>query len=252
MEKIWGRIAYNPSVDDAYFKKHLAHKYPGINTEYLFQAWTNASAAMVLANEQVTDTWRRDATWYPEMWSYSVDGGGQYSLNNTKSAKPMPGSNLCDISSSANNNCGGKISAWDNADNIEELAMAAKQYLGALDFGTDIDLKYNLRDIKSLANLSLYSGNKYRAAMYSIDGNQSEARDAMAKSYCYWMEYTASMDEMYIGVDLQRNQEFANWHVYDDEVLSDYRSLGGNGTPSCDDVVGLENANEKALSRSAD
>ena len=88
---------------------------------------------MVLANEQVTDTWRRDATWYPEMWSYSVDGGGQYSLNDTKKAEAMPGSDLCDLAPTVTNNCNGKISAWDNTNEIEELALAAKQLLEQLE-----------------------------------------------------------------------------------------------------------------------
>ena len=30
---------------------------------------------------------------------------------------------------------------------------------------------------------------------------------------------------MYIGVDLQRNKAFSDWHVYDDVVLQDYLDL---------------------------
>ena len=182
MQKLWGRIAYNPSVSDEFLKKHLAFRYPEVNSNTLFDAWSKASAAMVLANEQVTDSWRRDATWYPEMWSYSVDGGGHYTLEDTKLAKPMPGSDLCNLAASASNNCEGKTSAWDNADEIEQLALEAKQLLESLSYGSNIDLKYNLHDIESLANLCLYSANKYRAAMFSLAGNQSQATGCNGRS----------------------------------------------------------------------
>ena len=191
---------------------------------------------MVLANEQVTDSWRRDATWYPEMWSYSVDGGGHYTLEDTKLAKPMPGSDLCNLAASASNSCGSKISAWDNADQIEQLAREALHLLESLSYGSNIDLKYNLHDIQSLANLSLYSANKYRAAMHSLAGNQIQSRDAMAEAYCHWIQYAMAMDEMYIGVDLQRNEDFSNWHAYDNVVLQDYLNLGGDPNISCGEV----------------
>jgi len=237
MQKLWGRISYNPSVSDELLKKHLAYKYPETNPDILSQAWSKASAAMVLANEQVTDTWRRDATWYPEMWSYSVNGGGHYDLAATKGAEAMPGSDLCDFANTVANDCNGKISAWDNADKIEQLALSAKQLLEGLSYGSNIDLKYNLSDIKSLANLSLYSANKYRAAMHSMAGNLSQARDAMAEAYCYWIQYTIGMDEMYIPVDLQRNQSFSDWHVYDKDVIQDYINLGGDPIIGCGDIA---------------
>ena len=51
----------NPSVSDELFKNHLAYKYPKVSSENLFQAWSKASRAIVLANEQVTGPeWQLD------------------------------------------------------------------------------------------------------------------------------------------------------------------------------------------------
>jgi len=43
---------------------------------------------------------------------------------------------------------------------------------------------------------------------------------------------TDLMDALYIGVDMQRNRSFTDWHAYDKVVLQDYRNLGGVGEPA--------------------
>ena len=72
MQKLWGRISYNPSVSDELFKNHLAIKYPEVSSEKLFEAWSNASRAIQLANEQVTGTWDLDFKWCPEGWTSQI------------------------------------------------------------------------------------------------------------------------------------------------------------------------------------
>ena len=69
MRKLWGRISYNPSVSDDLFKNHLALKYPEADSDQLFEAWSSASRAIQLANEQVTGTWDLDFKWWPEGWT---------------------------------------------------------------------------------------------------------------------------------------------------------------------------------------
>ena len=122
MQKLWGRISYNPSVSVDLFKNHLALKYPDVSSEDLFQAWTSASQAIRLANEQVTGTWDLDFKWWPEGWT---SNNGFLGLGETSGVSPMNGSDLCSIQNSASNNCNGKTSAWANADQIEQLALDA-------------------------------------------------------------------------------------------------------------------------------
>jgi hypothetical protein len=93
----------------------------------------------------------------------------------------------------------------------------------------------NLKDLEAMANLSLYNAKKFRAALYLNQGNPAEARNAIRMACCYWQKYTNMMDELYKGVDLQRNSDFSSWHANDEKALQDFAGLGGVGLPGCSD-----------------
>ncbi len=232
MQKLWGRISYNPSVSDDLFKNHLAFKYPEVSVEELFRAWSSASRAILLANEQVTGTWDLDFRWWPEGWTMVE---GFLSLFDTRDVVPMYGSDLCSFSKTADMDCGGKVSALDNAYRIEELAQEALAILRGLNAGSNKELELNLSDLKAMAHLSLYNAYKFRAAVYLEQGEQALARDVIRTAYCCWTNYTSFMDELYRGVDLQRNYSFSDWHENDALALLDYTNLGGSGEPDCSD-----------------
>jgi len=235
MQKLWGRISYNPSVSDVLFKNHLALKYPEASSDELFEAWSNASGAIRLANEQVTGSWDLDMDWWPEGWTGDCwDGDGRFfSLAETQETCPFDGSNLCSLSKTANDDCGNNVSAWVTVDKIDEMSNKALEILSTLDPGSNTELKLDLRNIEAMGNLGLYNANKFRAAMYLEQDKTDEALDAIGTAYCYWKNYTNIMDELFIGVDLQRNLDFTSWHDHDKDALRDYLDLGGEGEPSC-------------------
>jgi len=218
MQKLWGRIGYNPFVPDDLFKDHLALKYPQIPPETLFEAWSNASRAVQLANEQVTGTWNLDFKWWPEGWT-SKDGFR--SLEETRKVVPMSGSGLCSFELTARGDCGTKISAFTTAGQIEQLAKKALAILEILDAGTNKELELTVRNLEAMAFLGLYNANKYRAAIYLEQGNTDEAKHAIDTANDYWKTYTERMDELFIGVDMQRNLDFKNWHQHDKDALED-------------------------------
>lgn len=230
MQKLWGRISYNPSVSDELFKNFLKYKYPEVSSDKLFEAWSNASRAIQMANEQVTDTWDLDFKWYPEGWTSHK---GFLSLEDTRKTVPMSGSNLCSISITASGNCGPKMSALTNSDNIEELAKSSLSILRSISSGSNTELSLNLKDIEAMAYLSLYNSLKFRAAVFLEQGLKDQARDTIGTACCFWKKYTNIMDELYFGADLQRNLDFTNWHLHDKDALQDYLNLGGKGEPNC-------------------
>jgi len=235
MQKLWGRISYNPNVSDDLFKNHLAFKYPEASSEKLFEAWSSASRAVQLANEQVSGDWDLDMDWWPEGWTGDCwkNNGRFFSVNETRGATPFKGSRLCSFSETAQNNCGDKISAWSTIDNIEKLAGISFTTLKEIQPGSDIELKLNLKNIEAMANLSMYNAFKFRSAIYLEQDKKDEAKDAIGTAYCYWKKYTGIMDELYIGVKMQRNLDFSSWHEHDADTLKDYLDLGGEGEPDC-------------------
>ena len=235
MQKLWGRISYNPAVADDLFKNHLAFKYPEASSEILFGAWSSASSALRLANEQVTGEWDLDMDWWPEGWTGDCwkNNGRFFSVTETRGATPFNGSNLCSFAKTAKNECGNKISAWQTADIIEEQAKRSLAGIKKINAGADVELKLNLKDIEAMANLSIYNAFKFRAAMYLEQEKRDQAKGAMGTAYCFWKKYTTIMDEQYIGVKLQRNLDFTSWHDHDSDALKDYLNLGGMGEPGC-------------------
>jgi hypothetical protein len=228
MQKLWGRISYNPSVPDELFKRHLAHRFPRVPAERLFQAWSHASRAVQRANEQVTGSWSLDFHWWPEGWSSKE---GFRTLDQTREARPMRGSKLSDFKETARGGSGDKVSAFVNADAIEQLAGDALAILPTLEPGDDTELRLTLKDVEALAHLGLYSAHKFRAATYLEQKKTDEARDCIGRAYGHWEKYTTIMSGLYRGVDLQRNKDFPDWHAYDDAALKDFSGLGGRGKP---------------------
>lgn len=234
MQKLWGRISYNPNLSDDFFKKHLALRFPEAPAEELFEAWSAASGAIRRANEQVTGKWQFDNDFWMERWTGDTWQGGRnrhFTLEDTKEATPFAGSHLCSLFNSANNECGDKTSAWENADIIEELSLKALSILSGIKAGSNAELQLTLKDLTAQANLGLYNAYKFRALMYHIQENNEKAKEAMGKAYAYWQNYTNIMSELYIPVEMQRNKSFSSWHEDDAAVLNDYHLLGGVGIP---------------------
>jgi len=235
MQKIWGRISFNPSVSDDLFKNHLAYKYPETSSNQLFQAWSSASRSVLLANEQVSGLWDLDRDFWPEGWTGDAwtDNGRFLNLDHLSSVYPMKGSNLASFAKTVDNDLNGKISAWDTADEIESLANTALAILSATNSGSNTELSLNVKDLKAMSYLGLYNAYKFRALMHDEENDSSNARDAMGTAYCNWKKYTNIMDELYTGVEMQRNHNFVTWHDHDDDALQDYLDLGGSGEPQC-------------------
>jgi hypothetical protein len=226
MQKLWGRIAYNPAVPDALFKAHLKRRYPEVPTDVLFEAWTKASRAIRLFNEQVTGNWSLDFHWMPERWTDKDEG--YRTLKDLVETEPMDGSPLVDIKKTAKGDIDDdERSALANADDIERLASEAGAMLTKLQPGTDKDLAHNLDDIRAMVHLSLVGSFKLRAAIAKEQSKPHEARHHMLTAYRHWIQYADIMDANYIGVDMQRNHHFKSWHQLDAEVLRDLTDLGG-------------------------
>jgi hypothetical protein len=225
MQKIWGRIAYNPKVADELFKNHLASRYPEAAVDDLFAAWSKASRALRLINEQLTGKWSLDFHWWPERWTHKDDG--YRTIKDMLETDPMDGSDLADVIDTAEGDLDGKRSALVNADDIEKLANEASQLLATIKAGSNHELSLNLKDLEAMTHLSLFGAAKIRAAVSLEQKKLPEAREGMLTAYGHWTKYADIMDAHYIGADMQRNYHFQSWHQLDADILREIADLGG-------------------------
>ena len=225
MQKIWGRIAYNPNVADDLFKNHLASRYPEAAVNDLFEAWSKASRALRLINEQVTGKWSLDFHWWPERWTSKDEG--YRTIKDMLETDPMDGSDLADFKDTAEGDLDGKRSALTNADDIEKLANEASKQLATIKAGSNHELSLNLNDLEAMTHLSLFGVAKIRAAVSLEQKKLPETREYLLTAYSHWMKYADIMDAHYIGADMQRNFHFKSWHQLDTDILRELADLGG-------------------------
>ncbi len=214
MQKLWGRISYNPAISDEFFKKHLALRFPEVPVDKFYEAWSNASGAVRRSNEQVTGKWQFDNDFWIEMWTGDTWQGGRnrhFTIEDTKEATPFAGSHLSSLYNTAKEESGTKTPVWENVEMIEKLAYNALDILATLDAGSDTELQLTLKDITAQAYQGLYSAYKYRTVKYDLQDKKEDATESMGKAFCYWRNYTDIMNELYIPVDMQRNKTFSSW-----------------------------------------
>jgi hypothetical protein len=234
MQKLWGRISYNPHISDDFFKQHLAARFPEVPVDKLFEAWSSASGAIRQANEQVTGEWQFDADFWPENWTgdmWKGKNGRYFDVKDTRDATPFAGSKLASLRETAEDKTGKKVSAWDNIRQIDNLSSRALDLLSGLKPGENTELLLTLKDLTAQGHLGQYNANKFRAVIFDLQGEKEQAKQAMGKAYVSWRRYSDLMHELHIGVNLQRNRDFEDWHANDKDVLKAFHDLGGEGEP---------------------
>ena len=231
MFMLWGRLAYNPATPDAVFKNHMALKYPGVDPEALFAAWSKASRGLPKATELVHGTMKLDFQWWPEGCQSHQ---GFVTAAQFADAVPGAGSKLCSIADSAARKCSGGESSYALADEIEADALSALSIVQSMSAKPNTELGVTLGSIRTMSYLTLYYAYKIRGATQLKADEKEKARDSLGSAYCWWMKYSNLMDAMFTGMKMQRTTDLPDWHAHDKSVLKEYTDLGGAGIPSCE------------------
>jgi hypothetical protein len=230
MHMIWGRLAYNPATSDDVFKNQMKFQYPSVSPEKLFTAWSKASSGTQRINDLTHEDFDLDFKWYPEA---CINYKGFATVDLFAAAAPGPGSLYCSIKNSAKDSCGGKKSSYQLADEIEADALLALKTVNAMPTKPNTQLWVDVNNIKAMSYLSMYYAFKIRAATCKLAGKTAITTDALAKAYCWWMNYTTLMHTMYFGQSNQRSMPvLPDWHFQDATVLKEYNDNGGVGVPN--------------------
>lgn len=249
METLWGRLSYNPAMEDEVLTSLLAAHYglsPSASSN-LLGAWMLASRSLPKVTELVMKNWSLDFHWYPEgCWSDPARCTGFRTISDAPGATGgfagqdvASGSSLCNIANSAAGTCGGKKSSYQLADEMQTDASHALALISTVASGGNLDLDAAIKNVRQMACLSRYYAHKIRGATYGKAGNIAAARNEMGQAYCSWISYSQLMDEMYYGDSFRSFQVLPNWKFVDAAVLKEYTDLGGVGYPNCDDLFTL-------------
>ncbi len=229
MFKLWGRLSYNPNTSDSVFKNDLALKYPDVDSETLFTAWSKASRGLPRSTELVHGTMKLDFQWWPEACQ-SKDGFVTAAM--FADAEPGKGSKLLSIAKSASDKKADGKSSYALADEIEADAMSALSMIKPISAQPNTELGVAINNIKAMSYLTIYYAHKIRGATFLKAKDKDKARDALGTAYLWWMKYSTLMDSLFTGMTMQRSDELPDWHFHDQSVLKDYTDAGGKGIPS--------------------
>lgn len=236
----------------------MKKRFSELDQEKLFTAWSRASRPLQKITELTSGTWKLDVDWYIEGCmgagrSYVPKAGTDNSTEQQKQWKairemvttsPASGSSWCSIAQTASNSCGTKKDAYTVANEMEEDANAAFDIINSWS-GSQKSSKIAVNNVKQLTYLSQYYAHKIRAATFWKANNQLKARESQAKAYCWWINYSTSMDSMY-ETDVFRPYDMTpNWHYADKYNLEEYTDLGGTGVPKCSELVSIAPKNLK-------
>ena len=246
--KVMGRLLYNPNTPDEFFKDAFEQRFPKLGKK-LFDAQTQASKVPLVI-----------ASWQNATWDFSLYSEGMLRsviIDNKKSLKlislddmaekmPMEPAYLSIAEFLANeNNVGvGRISPFHLADSLESICAQALNDVKGIKAEKNVDLLYEVSDIRAWANLGLYFSNKLRAAVeykrYKTSNDEKDLQKAiewLTKASAAWSELVEVTTLVYKPVPLTHFCENApenaetlfHWSKVEGEVKAELdwlKSLG--------------------------
>jgi hypothetical protein len=252
---LWGRFAYDPSLDNERLKAIVADRF-GISVadgSRLFDTWQNASMIYPLTTGFHWGS--LDFQWYIEgcesQAGYARNETGFHDVNRFISLEPHAESNCLSIPEYAKMadkaDSPDKHTPMEVAAAIENRATRALAGLKAMPSAEDEELRQTLADIRIVANLGLYYADKIRGATQLAIFRESEdaASQALAISHLadaarHWHDY-ASMALQHHRNPLWTNRVgYVDWKKNYRYALKDIRIAGGDpnnhGLPTSVDV----------------
>ena len=238
--KVCGRLLYNPNTSDEFFKDEFEQRFPK-QGQKLFEAQAKASKVPLVIASWQNATW--DFSLYSEGFLHSVKIDMKkalklISLNDMSEQTPMEPAylSIADFLANENNVPKDKISPLHLSDSLESVCIQALKDVKRIKAGRNVDLLYEVSDIKAWANLGIYFSNKLRAAVeykrFKLSKNvkdHNKAIEYLTKATSNWHSLVEVTKPVYKPVPLthfcENDKEFAqelfHWSIVEDEVKAE-------------------------------
>jgi hypothetical protein len=205
---IWGRLAYDPDLPDALFRRTLAARFPQAPAEKLQRAWAEASRVFPAITRFF---WGDiDLRWLPEACLSHPRYRGFYTVADFIRGQTMPGSGLLNIvewrARKVAGTAAGAPGPLEVATELTAHATAALKALPELRArqGENKELRLTLGDIEALAHIGNYYAAKIRGAAELALFDKTarvEHRDAavrhLQEALDHWKRYAAAYTLQY-------------------------------------------------------
>ncbi len=244
--KVCGRLLYNPNTPDEFFTDAFEQRFPKLGKK-LFEAQTKASKVPLIIASYQNATW--DFSLYSEgMLQSTIKNGGKalrlISLDDMADKLPMDPTylSISEFLENEYNLPDDKISPVHLADSIESFCNQALLEVKRIKPGKNVDLLYEVSDIKTWAYLGLYFSNKLRASVeykrFKIsrdEKNLQKAIEWLTTANSYWHSLVEVTTPVYKPVQLthycENDKEFAevffHWSKVEGEVKAELDWLKG-------------------------
>ena len=233
---LWGRLGYNPELNDEAFVKMIARQFPGAPAEKLFDAWQNAS--MIYPTTTGFHWGAMDFQWYIEGCKRypkaDENSYGFQDVNNFITVLPHPGTNNQSIPEYVgmlkSGGTSGKISPFEVSKKIDKYAGNALSLLNEIPSGGNKELGHLLGDIKAMSLLGKYYALKVKAAAEVQEsrvldkgkaGYQAAAVKDLTDAAGFWEKYVALATASYKNPVWTNRVGIVDWKKIYSWVLSD-------------------------------
>jgi hypothetical protein len=235
--KTWGRIMYNPQIEDKIFEQAFENRFPDFGKQ-LFSAQEKASRVPLVIASYWNATW--DFTLYSEGFLTLVNNEVKLiPLAEMAAKKPMEPAYLSiqDFLANEENPVEDKITPLQLADSVEAFCLKALADVEKIEPGKNTDLLHEVTDIRAWSQLGLYFSAKLRAAVdYQKYINTGEkefhqlAVQNLEKAAENWRELVNITEAVYQPMPLMHythNGGSGNfhWSVVEKEVIDELEWL---------------------------
>ena len=196
---MWGRLAYDPTLDRRYFEAKLSERFPSVDAAALYDAWKTAS--LIVPNINLFH-WRD----WDHMWSVETCMSrkeGYHSLNHFIEFGPFKSIGPSIPKYVEDPNQPG-TSPQQAAEELDALAKATLHAADQLVGDHPQELRETISDFKAFAHLSSYYADKIRAALalhqLRVTGEEAFRTDSLNhldNALVHWNEYGTIASSLY-------------------------------------------------------
>lgn len=206
---LWGRLSYDPNLQDDLFLKTIETRFKNVPSQTLMDGWSAASMIFPWATRF---SWGDvDFKWFPEASISRKSFKGFYTVKDFMEVEPQPGSNISNVIRWAQNYMLNRpdslISPLATADTLSKyarMALISLKSLPARKNNPSDELDLTLGDIEAFATIGNYYAEKIRGAcslalynFYGLKQDQEDAIQHLTNATSFWAKYAAIYDSQY-------------------------------------------------------